>query len=121
MITLAIQCMGEATALTASYGLKAADVLDIITNTVFTCPSYQRYGAYIATDTYVPGFPLALGLNDVNLALDATKARQANLPALQLVHDTMTDAMAQGLGAHDWSNLAEVTQRRASGGGGGRG
>jgi len=35
MITLAIEAMGEATALTESYGLKAADFLEIVTNTLF--------------------------------------------------------------------------------------
>ncbi|MBV8526585.1 MAG: hypothetical protein JOY71_31485 [Acetobacteraceae bacterium] len=31
MITLAIEAMGEATALTESYGLKAADFLEVVT------------------------------------------------------------------------------------------
>jgi len=42
MITLAIKAMGEATALTESYGLKAADFLEVVTNTIFASPSYKR-------------------------------------------------------------------------------
>ena len=68
MITLAIKAMGEATALVGRGGLVAGDFLEVMTSTVFASSSYQRYGGYIATDTYEPGFKLTLGLKDVNLA-----------------------------------------------------
>ncbi len=113
MITLAIEAMGEATALTESYGLKAADFLDVITNTVFASLSYKRYGGNISNDSYEPGFKLTLGLKDVNLALDAAKARNAVLPAAETVRENMVTAVEQGLGAKDWSALAKVTRRRA--------
>jgi 3-hydroxyisobutyrate dehydrogenase-like beta-hydroxyacid dehydrogenase len=58
MITLAIEAMGEATALTESYGLKARDFLDIVTNSIFASPSYKRYGGNIANNNYEPGFNL---------------------------------------------------------------
>lgn len=113
MITLAIEAMGEATALTESYGLKAADFLEVVTNTLFASPSYKRYGGNIASNTYEPGFKLTLGLKDVNLALDAAKARNAVLPAAEIVRETMEIAVEQGLGAKDWSALVKVTRRRA--------
>ena len=113
MITLAIEAMGEATALTESYGVKAADFLDIVTNTLFAAPSYQRYGRFIATNTYEPGFKLTLGLKDVNLALDAATATRTTLPAAELVRENMLAAAEQGMGAKDWSILAKMTRRRA--------
>lgn len=113
MITLAIEAMGEATALTESYGLKAADFLEIVTNTMFASPSYQRYGANISKHSYEPGFKLTLGLKDVNLALDAAKARGASLPAGQIVQENMQDAVVNGLGSKDWSALAKTTRKRA--------
>jgi 3-hydroxyisobutyrate dehydrogenase-like beta-hydroxyacid dehydrogenase len=113
MIMLAIEAMGEATALTESYGLKAADFLDIVTNTLFASPSYQRYGGNIARGSYEPGFKLTLGLKDANLALDAAKAKNATLPAAEIVRETMLEAIDQGLGAKDWSVLAKMTHRRA--------
>ena len=113
MITLAIESMGEATALTEQYGLPAGDFLNVVTNTVFACPSYQRYGSNIATNTYEPGFKLTLGLKDVNLALDAAKAKQVDLPAAEIVRENMDQAVAQGLGDKDWSALAQATRRRA--------
>lgn len=113
MITLAIEAMGEASALTESYGLKAADFLDVVTNTIFASPSYKRYGSFIASNRYEPGFTLTLGLKDVNLALDAAQARNTVLPALELVRQNMRNAVGQGWGSKDWSILAKMTRRRA--------
>jgi 3-hydroxyisobutyrate dehydrogenase-like beta-hydroxyacid dehydrogenase len=113
MITLAIEAMGEATALTESHGVKATDFLNIITNTLFASPSYQRYGGFIANNTYEPGFKLTLGLKDVNLAFEAAKETSVLLPAAEIVRENMMTAIAQGWGAKDWSILAKVTRRRA--------
>ena len=113
MITLAIEAMGEATALTEQYGLPAADFLNVVTSTIFAAPSYQRYGGNIAKNTYEPGFKLTLGLKDVNLALDAAKAKSASLPSAQIVRENMDQAVAQGLGDKDWSVLAKAARRRA--------
>lgn len=113
MITLAMEAMGEATALTESYGLKAGDFLEIVTNTMFASPSYKRYGGNIASNSYEPGFKLTLGLKDVNLAIEAAKAKHALLPAAEIVRENMLKAVDQGLGDKDWSALAKVTHRRA--------
>ncbi len=113
MITLAIEAMGEATALTESYGLAAADFLEIMTNTLFASTSYKRYGGFIATNTYEPGFKLTLGLKDVNLALDAARSKKAALPAAEIVRENMDRAIDQGMGDRDWSVLAKITRRRA--------
>ncbi len=112
VITLAIEAMGEASALTEAYGVSAADFLDIVTNTLFASPSYQRYGGFIATDTYEPGFKLTLGLKDVNLALDAAIAKGATLPSAAIVKDHMLAAIDAGWGAKDWSILAKMARSR---------
>ena len=114
MIMQAIEAMGEATALTESYGLKAGDFLNIVTNTMFACPSYKRYGDNIAQNRYEPGFKLTLGLKDANLALDAAKAKNAELGAAQFVRENLQKAVDQGLGDKDWSALAQAAQLRAS-------
>lgn len=113
MITLAIESMGEATALTESYGLKAGDFLNVVTNTLFACSSYKRYGGNITSNTYEPGFKLTLGLKDVNLALDAAKAKARVLPAAEIVRKNMQGGVDQRMGSKDWSILAKVTRHRA--------
>lgn len=113
MITIAIESLGEATALTESYGLKASDFLEVVTNTIFACPSYQRYDGNIASNSYAPGFKLTLGLKDVNLALDAAKAKHAVLPAAEIVRENMQSGVDQGLGSQDWSVFAKTVHHRA--------
>ncbi len=113
MITLAIEAMGEASALTESHGVKAADFLDIITSTLMASPSYKRYGGFIGSNTYEPGFKLTLGLKDVNLAFEAAAAKHIQLPGAEVVRENMLEAVAQGLGAKDWSILAKLARRRA--------
>jgi 3-hydroxyisobutyrate dehydrogenase-like beta-hydroxyacid dehydrogenase len=114
MIAMAIEAMAEATTLTESYGVKGADFLDIVTNTLFASPSYKSYGGNIATKNYEPaGFKLRLGLKDVRLALDAAEAKGATLPGAAVVRDALTQGVADGLGDKDWSALAEVAQTRA--------
>ncbi|MEZ2292648.1 NAD(P)-dependent oxidoreductase [Variovorax sp. RCC_210] len=108
MIAQAIQALSEAVALGESYGLRGADFIDIVTNTLFASPSYQRYGKRIATGDYEPGFKLTLGLKDVNLALDAGAARQVVLPAARIVQQRMHAAIAQGLGGKDWSAFGQA-------------
>ncbi|HEY0748112.1 MAG TPA: NAD(P)-dependent oxidoreductase [Steroidobacteraceae bacterium] len=113
MLALAMEAMGEATALTESYGLAARDFLDIMTNTLFASPSYKRYGAKIANKNYEPGFKLPLGLKDVSLALEAAKAKHALLPAAEIVRENMQKGIEAGLGSKDWSVLARVVHQRA--------
>ncbi|WPB58269.1 NAD(P)-dependent oxidoreductase [Xylophilus sp. GOD-11R] len=111
MITMAIESMAEAATLTESYGLPAADFLEVLTQTLFACPSYQRYGRNIAERRYEPGFRLALGLKDALLAGDAAKARGVDLPGAAVVRDRLQHAVRAGRADQDWSALAEVGRR----------
>jgi 3-hydroxyisobutyrate dehydrogenase-like beta-hydroxyacid dehydrogenase len=113
MIALAMEAMGEATALTESYGLSARDFLDIMTGTLFASPAYKRYGGKIADQNYEPGFKLPLGLKDVSLALEAAKAKHAVLPAAEIVRENMQKGIEAGLASKDWSVLARVVHLRA--------
>jgi 3-hydroxyisobutyrate dehydrogenase-like beta-hydroxyacid dehydrogenase len=113
MITLAIEAMGEASALTESYGVKAAEFLDIMTNTLFASPSYQRYGGFIARETYEAGFKLTLGLKDVNLAFETAQATRIALPSAEIVRKHMLMAIDRGWGDKDWSITAKVAQEQA--------
>jgi 3-hydroxyisobutyrate dehydrogenase-like beta-hydroxyacid dehydrogenase len=112
MIAQAFTAMGEAAYLSESYGVPAADLLDVLTNTLFAAPSYQRYGGFIATNTFEPGFKLPLGLKDVNLALSAAEAKGALLPVAEQVRENMQDAMAHGLQDRDWSVAATIRRKR---------
>ncbi len=114
MIGAAVEAMGEATALGRAHGVSSADLLDILTKTLFPGPVYQRYGASIAAGTYEPAaFKLRLGLKDVRLALQAGDATHVPLPFGSVLRDNLLAAVAQGDGEKDWSALADVAHRRA--------
>ena len=110
IISLAIEAMAEASALTESYGLAAADFLNIITNTIMASPSYQRYGGFIGSRTYEPGFKLTLGLKDVRLALEAARPTGTLLPSANVVRERLESAVERGMGAMDWSAVAEIAR-----------
>lgn len=114
MITQAIQSLGEASALAGRHGLSPAVFIDLVTQTLFASPSYQRYGHNIVTDSYEPGFRLSLGLKDINLAIDAAHRVDLDLPAADAVRAKMTAAIARGLGHKDWSIFATETIGRSA-------
>jgi 3-hydroxyisobutyrate dehydrogenase-like beta-hydroxyacid dehydrogenase/pimeloyl-ACP methyl ester carboxylesterase len=111
MITQAIESLAEASHLTESYGLSAAAFIEVVTQTLFACPSYQRYGQNIVNASYEPGFKLSLGLKDVRLALDAAHAQGLSLPAASVVRNRMERAIAEGLASKDWSVMATVLNK----------
>ena len=106
MLASAIETMGEASALTKSYGVEPADLLNILTNTLFAAPAYKNYGAMIAEQRFEPAaFKLTLGLKDVGLALSAGQAKNVPLPFGSVLRDNLLEAVAQGEGHLDWSAL----------------
>jgi len=114
MLGAAIEAMAEASALVRGYGISPAELLDVMTNTLFASPVYKGYGALIAADRYEPAaFKLALGLKDMRLALAAGDGANVPLPLGSLLRDNLLEAMAAGDGDRDFAALALVAQRRA--------
>jgi 3-hydroxyisobutyrate dehydrogenase-like beta-hydroxyacid dehydrogenase len=109
MITQAIQSLGEASGLVQRHGLSPSIFIKLMTQTLFACPSYQRYGQNIVSSNFEPGFKLSLGLKDMNLAIDAGRLKGLELPAADAVRLKMTSAVARGDGDKDWSVFAQQT------------
>jgi hypothetical protein len=105
--------MAEAAALASRFDIAPADLLNVLTNGVFTAPAYQMYGALIGREQYEPaGFRLSLLLKDVRLALEAADAAAAAMPLADVVHEALLEAVANGDGERDTSALARVSMRR---------
>ena len=84
------------------------------TGTLFGAPVIKRYGQLVADTAFEPaGFPLALGLKDVNLALGAGEELRVPLPLASLVRERMLTALAQGRERFDWSGFASVIREAA--------
>jgi 3-hydroxyisobutyrate dehydrogenase-like beta-hydroxyacid dehydrogenase len=114
MLGSAVEAMAEASAMASHYGIAPAELLDVLTNGVFTAPSYKIYGDAIGKHRYEPaGFRLALLLKDVRLALAAADASSVPMPLADVVHESLLDAVGHGDGERDVAALARVAMRRA--------
>jgi 3-hydroxyisobutyrate dehydrogenase-like beta-hydroxyacid dehydrogenase len=107
LIISAIEAMAEAFTLAQKNGIDRTQVAELFGQTLFACPIYQNYGRMIAQEQYEPaGFKLALGLKDIELALQTAKESQMPMPVASLVRDRLISAIAKGRGDIDWTGLA---------------
>jgi 3-hydroxyisobutyrate dehydrogenase-like beta-hydroxyacid dehydrogenase len=107
LIAAAIEAMAEAWTLAEKNGLDRARVAEMLTKTLFACPIYQGYGERIARQQYEPaGFRLALGLKDIDLALQTATASQTPMPFGSLLHDRWLSGVAKGRSDLDWTAAA---------------
>ncbi len=114
MLGAAVEAMAEASAMAWRHGIAPADLLDVLTNGVFTAPSYKIYGEAIAKQRYEPaGFRLSLLLKDVRLALAAADGAGAPMPLADVVHEALLEAVGHGDGDRDVAALAGVAMRHA--------
>jgi len=114
LLGAAVEAMAEASALASRNGVTPAELLDVLTNGVFTAPPYQMYGAAIAEQRYdPPGFKLKLTLKDLRLALAAAEDVSVPMPLADVVHESLLEAAANGDGERDLATLATVSMRRA--------
>ncbi len=114
MIASAIETMAEATVLVERHGVPPAELLNVLTNTLFAAPVYKNYGAFITERRYEPAaFRLALGLKDMRLVLEAADGARTPMPFASVLRDHLLEAVALGDGDRDWAALAEVARRHA--------
>ena len=109
MITMAIEAMAEAAALTEANGLPRDQFFELILGTLFGGRAYESYSANIARRAFEPGFKASLGLKDLRLATAAAHEAGARLPMLDAVRERMAEAVEAGLGDKDWSVMAELS------------
>ncbi len=114
MIASALETMGEAVALARAYSVEGAQLLEILTSTLFASPVYQGYGRLIAEQRFEPAsFRMQLGLKDVRLALHAGEAAHVPMPFASVLRDNLLAAVAAGEADLDWAALARIASRRA--------
>ncbi|MGA2481573.1 MAG: NAD(P)-dependent oxidoreductase [Candidatus Acidiferrales bacterium] len=114
LIANVLESLAEALAFARKSGVDAAQLVEILTSTLFDAPVYKNYGNLIlkGNDDTV-GFSLPLGFKDIRLVLAAAEARNVPMPIASLVHDRMLAAMARGYGDRDWSVLGRVAAEDA--------
>ncbi|HXE56735.1 MAG TPA: NAD(P)-dependent oxidoreductase [Gemmatimonadales bacterium] len=114
LIAATIESLGEALALGEKGGLDPRELLDLLAGTLFGSPVVRGYGARIAATEFEPaGFALALGLKDVELALEAARELGARLPLAELARDRLRRALERGRDGYDWAGFASVIREDA--------
>ncbi len=104
LIAAAIEAIGESLVLAEKNGVDAKAVAEMLGKTLFACPVYQGYGKQIAEQRFEPaGFRLALGLKDINLALQTAASSSVPMPLASLLHDRWLTGIAQGRADMDWT------------------
>jgi 3-hydroxyisobutyrate dehydrogenase-like beta-hydroxyacid dehydrogenase len=114
MILSAIEAMGEAMALAEKGGVAKAQLLDVLTGTLFDSPVYRLYGALIADERFKPaGFAAPLGLKDMRLVGQSSETLRVPMPLLSVLRDHLLQTIAQQGEDVDWSAIAHAIKNNA--------
>lgn len=107
LIGSATEAMGEAFALLRKSGVDVRAWHSLLTRGIFASPIYLNYGRLMLDQKFSPpGFKLALGAKDINLALAASLEKQVPMPFASVLRDRHLTAIAQGRGEWDWTAIA---------------
>ncbi len=107
MLTAAIEAMAEASAMAEKNGVARADLLNMLSSTIFNCPIYVNYGKGIVNSQFEPaGFAIPLILKDMHLVQKTASDARAPMPMVNLLVDRYLSMMANGLERYDAVALA---------------
>ena len=113
LLASAVESLSEAMTLLRKSGTDAQACMDFLTETLFAAPVYKNYAGLMLQQHYEPGFKLALGLKDVQLALDAAKSFAVPMPTVSLLRERLLKGVEQGNGEKDLAALALVSAEDA--------
>ena len=114
MIMAAIEAMAEAMTLAEKGNVSGAQLVEVLTGTLFSAPVYQTYGEILAAERFRPaGFAAPLGLKDMHLVASAANALRTPMPVLSVLRDQLLSVIAQEGEEIDWSGVALVVRRNA--------
>jgi 3-hydroxyisobutyrate dehydrogenase len=109
-----VEGMAETIALTQALGLDSNLFLDAIDGEPLGSPYAVAKGRAMIAGEFAPGFALRLGLKDVDLALDAVRETNLELPITAAVAQRFEQAVADGHGDEDVSSVFAEAQRNGT-------
>jgi len=114
VILAAVEAMGEAMALAEKGGVPRAQMLEVLTGSLFDAPPYKNYGAMLAKQNFRPaGFSAPLGLKDMRLAGEAADILRVPMPLLGVLRDHLLQTIALEGEDIDWSGIGLAIDRNA--------
>ena len=95
MILSAIESMAEAMTLAEKGGVPKAQLLEVLTGSLFDAPVFHNYGKALAAAKFTPaGFAAPLGLKDMRLAGQAAEKLRVPMPLLGVLRDHLVQTIA---------------------------
>jgi 3-hydroxyisobutyrate dehydrogenase-like beta-hydroxyacid dehydrogenase len=107
LIAAALEALAESLTLARKNGVDPKALAEMFGKTLFACPVYQGYGKQIAEQRFEPaGFRLALGLKDIQLALQTAGSSSVPMPIASVLRDRWLASVAKGRADMDWTAVA---------------
>jgi 3-hydroxyisobutyrate dehydrogenase-like beta-hydroxyacid dehydrogenase len=114
MTAATLEILGEVLALARKRGFDPAQLLAVLTGTMFGSRVHKIYGEKIAAQQYGSGgFVFPLALKDVRLALNEAELAGVPMPSLSVVRDRLITGIARGYAERDWSALGMLAAEEA--------
>jgi 3-hydroxyisobutyrate dehydrogenase-like beta-hydroxyacid dehydrogenase len=114
LIATVVESLGEAFAFVEKNGLPAKVFYETITEFLFDCFIYRRYGEHLLSGSFSePLFRLRLGLKDLQLLAQTALESQTPMPFLSTLRDRYLASVAQGRGEWDWTAVVLEIRRQA--------
>ena len=106
MILSAIESMAEAMTLAEKGGVPKAQLLEVLTGSLFDAPVFHNYGKLLAEARFRPaGFAAPLGLKDLRLAAQSAETLCVPMPLLGILRDHLLQTIAIEGSDIDWSAI----------------
>jgi 3-hydroxyisobutyrate dehydrogenase-like beta-hydroxyacid dehydrogenase len=106
MILSAIESLAEAMTLAEKGGVPKAQLLEVLTGSLFDAPVFHNYGKILVEERFKPaGFAAPLGLKDMRLAGESAEKLRVPMPLLSLLRDHLLQTIAVEGEEIDWSGI----------------
>lgn len=106
MILSAIESLAEAMTLAEKGGVPKAQLLEVLTGSLFGAPVFHNYGKILVDGRFKPaGFAAPLGLKDMRLAGQSAEKLRVPMPLLSLLRDHLLQTIAVEGEDIDWSGI----------------
>jgi 3-hydroxyisobutyrate dehydrogenase-like beta-hydroxyacid dehydrogenase len=115
MILSAIESMAEAMTLAEKGGVPKAQLLEVLTGSLFNAPLFHNYGRLLVEEAFKPaGFSAPLGLKDMRLVGQSAEKLRVPMPLLGLLRDHLLQTIANEGEDIDWSGIGLTVARNAA-------
>jgi 3-hydroxyisobutyrate dehydrogenase-like beta-hydroxyacid dehydrogenase len=114
MILSAIESMAEALTLADKGGVPKAQLLEVLTGSLFDAPVFHNYGKALVGGTFKPaGFAAPLGLKDMRLVGQSAEKLRVPMPLLSLLRDHLLQTIAIEGEDIDWAGIGLTVGKNA--------